>query len=78
MKLHVKCFASLAKTDACRYDEKTEHEIEDGATVEMLMEQMGIPDKNIKIAFVNGIAADRHRQLNDGEAVTFVPPSGGM
>ena len=78
MKLHVKCFASLAKTDDCRYDEKTEHEIEDGATVEMLMEQMGIPDKNIKITFVNGIAADRHRRLNDGEAVTFVPPSGGM
>jgi sulfur carrier protein ThiS len=78
MKIHVKCFSSLNNADDCRYDGPTEHEIEEGATVEGLANQMGIPNEDIHITFVNGVAVDRHRQLNDGEAVTFVPPSGGM
>jgi sulfur carrier protein ThiS len=78
MRIKLKCFADLAERFACGYQAPTSVEAFDGATVETVMRQAGIPQEDVKIVFVNGKIAGPEHQLNQGDRVTLVPATGGM
>jgi molybdopterin converting factor small subunit len=52
-------------------------ELRNGATVGDLIQQLGLPDEEVKIVFVNGIFRDRAHPLADGDELGIFPPVGG-
>lgn len=78
MKVHLKCFSSLADGDKCDYRDSTSYELTEGQTVENLAERAGIARKDVKIAFVNSRKADLGMVLSDGDQVELAPAVGGM
>jgi molybdopterin converting factor small subunit len=48
-----------------------------GPTVGDLIQQLGLPDKEVKMVFVNGIVRDRDHPLVDGDELGIFPPVGG-
>ncbi|WP_374047655.1 MoaD/ThiS family protein [uncultured Bilophila sp.] len=72
MKLTVKCFATLMPLtppggilEFC------------GTDVRSLLQQLGIPESEAKIVFVNGIGVEKDAMLHDGDRVGIFPPVGG-
>ncbi len=51
--------------------------VEPGATVEALLRQMDIPVKEVWRVAVNGTVSSLAHSLEDGDAVTVLPPIGG-
>ena len=78
MKVHLKCFATLAEGDICDFRESAQNEITEGETVNALVERLGLPKKDIKIIFVNNKVAGFDTVLKDGDQVALSPPVGGM
>ncbi len=78
MKVHLKCFATLAEGDVCDFRESAQNEIAEGETVNALVERLGLPRKDIKIIFVNNKTASFDTVLKDGDQVALSPPVGGM
>jgi molybdopterin synthase sulfur carrier subunit len=52
-------------------------ELEAGTTVGGLVRQLELPDKEIKLIFVNGIVRDLAHVLLDGDELGIFPPVGG-
>jgi molybdopterin converting factor small subunit len=52
-------------------------EIEDGATVQDLLQQLALPEDQVKIIFVNGIVRETDDELEDGDDLGIFPPVGG-
>jgi sulfur-carrier protein len=52
-------------------------EVEPGSTVLDLARQLGVPDKEVKLIMVNGVAARWDTILQGGERVALFPPVGG-
>ena len=77
MKIHiqVKLYATLRKfvpdSGLDRF------ELDTGATVEHLLDKLGISVTEAKLVFVNGKKAPLAAVLNDGERVGIFPPVGG-
>jgi molybdopterin converting factor small subunit len=78
MKVSIKCFASLVNLDTCDYKDSTEYELDDGQTVEDLVQLAGISKEDVKIAFVNSRVVDLSTVLADGDQVGLAPAVGGM
>jgi molybdopterin converting factor small subunit len=78
MKVNLKCFSTLADSDACDYKDSTEYQLNDKQTVRDLAECAGIDKKNVKIVFLNNKIVGFDAVLSDGDQVGFVPPVGGM
>ncbi len=78
MKVHLKCFATLAEGDVCDFRESAQNEIAAGETVNALVERLGLPKKDIKIIFINNKVAGFDTVLKDGDQVALSPPVGGM
>ena len=78
MKVNLKCFASLVNLDSCDYKDSTEYNLDDGQTVEDLVQLAGIPKEDVKIAFVNSRVVDLDTVLSDGDQVGLAPAVGGM
>ncbi len=78
MKVNLKCFASLVNLDSCDYKDSTEYNLDDGKTVEDLVQLAGIPKEDVKIAFVNSRVVDLDTVLSDGDQVGLAPAVGGM
>lgn len=78
MKINLKCFADLAERYACDYQVTTSLDVTEGSTVGKVMSQSGIPEKDVKIVFVNGKISGSKQALNSGDRVTLVPATGGM
>jgi molybdopterin converting factor small subunit len=78
MKINLKCFATLVNTDTCDFKESTTYELDEGQTLQDLVERAGIASKDVKIAFVNSRAADLDTVLFDGDRVGLAPAVGGM
>ena len=51
--------------------------IEKGDTVRQLIENLKIPEKEVKLVFINGIKGGLASILNGGERVGLFPPIGG-
>jgi sulfur-carrier protein len=54
-----------------------EVELPDGATVADLIAELGLPEDEIKVTFVNNRTCPRDRQLESGDEVGIFPPVGG-
>ena len=78
MKVNLRCFSKLANQDTCNFNESTSYDLDEGHTVEDLVERAGIDRENAKIAFVNSRIADFDTALADGDRVGLAPATGGM
>jgi molybdopterin converting factor small subunit len=78
MKVNLKCFATLVDAESCNFDDSTVYELEDGQTVEDLIEVAGIEKENVKIAFVNSKKVGLDSVLSDGDHIGLAPATGGM
>jgi molybdopterin converting factor small subunit len=78
MKIHLKCFATLAEGDICDFRDSVQNEIIAGETVGALVERLGLPKRDVKVIFVNSKVAGFDTVLKDGDQVALSPPVGGM
>ena len=78
MKVDLKCFANLVNPDTCDFKESTSYELDNGQTVENLLEKAQIKSADVKIAFVNSRIADFETVLSEGDRVGLAPAVGGM
>ena len=78
MRVNLKCFSKLADADTCNFRDSTEYELNDGQTVEELVERAGIDMNSVKIAFLNNKTVDLDTVLSDGDRIGLAPSVGGM
>ena len=72
MKLTVKCFATLMPQTPP--GGKLEFQ---GTTVLELLRELGVPESEAKIIFVNGLGVGTETLLKDEDRVGIFPPVGG-
>jgi len=73
MRITVKLFATFRKG---RFDAEV-REVPPGATVSRIVEEVGLPEKEIGIVLVNGRHAKLWRALADGDTLAIFPLVGG-
>ena len=73
MRITVKLFATFRKG---RFDAEV-REVPGGATVSRVVEEVGLPVKEIGIVLVNGRHANLWRPLADGDTLAIFPLVGG-
>ncbi len=78
MKIELKCFATLAESEACDYRDASSYHLEDGATVRDLLHAADIPESSVKLVFVNGKSERIGAPLAEGDRVGLAPAVGGM
>jgi molybdopterin synthase sulfur carrier subunit len=76
--IQVKLFATLAKykPDAIA-GVPFEVELSEGSTISCLMKQIKLPEKEVKLSFVNGRLQPGEYQLKKDDDVGIFPPIGG-
>ena len=52
-------------------------DIEDGLTVEALMQQLNVPMEKVKLVFIDNLHANKESVLQDGNRLGIFPPVGG-
>lgn len=75
MKIEVHLFATLA-----RYLPAGSHrfmEVGEGTTVRDLLVELGVPQAEVKLIFLNGVHAGLDTVLEDGGRLGIFPPVGG-
>jgi molybdopterin converting factor small subunit len=78
MKIEIHLYASLAKYLPENAKNKTcTIELSNHPVVSDLIKKMELPDKAVKLIFINGIHASRTSELKDGDRVGIFPPVGG-
>jgi molybdopterin converting factor small subunit len=78
ISVHTKLFASLRQyRPGLGIGEAFSVELPEGATVGNLIQEIGLPDKEVKIVFVNALFRDLAHELADGDQVGIFPPVGG-
>ena len=78
MKVALKCFSTLVNPETCDFKESTTYELDDGQTLQDLVERAGIDGDDVKIAFVNSRKVDLGTVLSDRDRVGLAPAVGGM
>ena len=76
--VHAKLFATLRQyRPGLEIGEAFPVELPDGATVGGLIRQIGLPEGEVKIVFVNALFREPAYVLADGDEVGIFPPVGG-
>lgn len=78
MKVDLKCFATLANPDTSDHKDGTAYELENGQTLEHLIQLAGINSEDVKIAFVNGRVVDLDTVLHEGDRVALTPATAAL
>ena len=78
MKVNLKCFSKLVDPGSCNFNESTTYDLDEGQTVEDLVQHAGIAGEDIKIAFVNSRVENFDTVLSDGDQVGLAPAVGGI
>lgn len=74
----VKLFATLRRhRPGLGLGEAFPVEVEAGATVGELLGAVGVPEDEVKLIFVNGLARGPEYMLADGDELGIFPPVGG-
>ncbi len=74
IEIHLNLFVTLAKYQPAS---SGAYRLEEGATIEKLIRDVGIPDEEAKLVFVNGRRKERDYVLKDRDRVGIFPPVGG-
>jgi sulfur-carrier protein len=79
MKVTVKLFAMLKPyaPEGTRSGTPFEVEIPEGSTIADLITHLDIPEREVKVAYVDGRARSSHFRLESGAEVGIFPPVGG-
>ena len=78
MKIRVKLFASLSRfSPGGLAGTPFEVELKEGATLQDLTDQLGLPGEETRVAYVNGIAQTLGYVLQPGDDAGIFPPIGG-
>lgn len=78
MELEVYLYASLAKylpQDAA--EKRIMVSAPEGSTARGILEQLNVDEKEVKIAFVNGVRKGLDTRVAHGDRIGFFPPVGG-
>jgi len=76
--VHVRLYATLRRLrPGLALGEALPVELEEGATVGRLFQEMALPEDEIKIVFVNNLVRERDHVLVDGDELGIFPPVGG-
>ena len=78
MKVNLKCFSKLVDPGTCEFSDSTSYDLDDGHTVQDLVERAGIDREEVKIAFVNSRIVGLDEPLTEGDQVGLAPAVGGM
>ncbi|MFP4668444.1 MAG: MoaD/ThiS family protein [Desulfosalsimonas sp.] len=78
MELEVYLYASLAKYLPQKTPGKSVRvNAESGSTARDVLTKLGVPEKEVKIAFINGVRKGLDAAVSNGDRVGFFPPVGG-
>jgi len=78
MQIELHLFATLSKYLPKDARKKTcMIDVPDHSIINDLIVEMKLPEKSVKLIFLNGIHADRTAKLKDGDRVGVFPPVGG-
>lgn len=78
MLVSVKLFATLSRfAPGRRASVPFEVQLSEGDTLFKLVERLGIPTEEAKVAFVNGIIHNLDYSLHPGDEIGIFPPIGG-
>jgi len=78
MKIHVKLFATLNRFSPGGLPGTLfDVELKEGATLQDLVNQLGLPADETKVTFVNGIVQTLGYVLKPGDDTGIFPPIGG-
>jgi molybdopterin converting factor small subunit len=78
MYVNVHLYATLAKfLPAGAADKSCRLEFQQNTTVSDIIHHLSIPEKSVKLIFVNGVHAAKNQPLKDGDRVGLFPPVGG-
>jgi molybdopterin converting factor small subunit len=72
--VHIKLFATLRKYLP---DSPETYPIDPGISIKQLIEQLGIPVKDVKLIFINSVKSGMDAGLKGGETIGLFPPVGG-
>ena len=78
MKVNLRCFSTLVNPETCNFTESKAYDLKEGQTVGDLLQQIQVPDEDVKIAFVNSRIVKLDTVLSDGDNVGLAPAVGGM
>ncbi len=74
MGIEIKLFATLAKFLP---DNADDFPVEEGETIQSLVDKLGLPEKDVTLMFINSLRSDRDSEVKDGDRVGLFPPVGG-
>ncbi len=78
MALDVYLYASLAKYLPRQTGDKlVQIPAIPGGTARDILRQLRVPEKEVKLIFINGVRRDPEAQIKDGDRIGFFPPVGG-
>ncbi len=78
MKIEIALYATLSQyLPKSAQNRKAVIDVRDGATVDDVLRQLGIPQDHPNILLVNGKQARETTALNDGETLSVFPPLAG-
>ena len=72
--ISIKLFATLSRYTPASADK---YPVLTGTTVRNLLKELGVPENDAKLIFINGIKRDLPFSLHGGERVGIFPPVGG-
>jgi sulfur-carrier protein len=76
--VYVKLFATLRDLrPGLGIGEAFAVEVPQGSTLGQLVQQLQLPEKEVKLVFVNGISRERDQVLAAGDELGIFPPVGG-
>lgn len=76
--VHVKLFATLRRVRPdVPLGQPFPMTLAKGATVADLIEELGLPEEEVKLIFVNAHFREREHVLSEGDEIGIFPPVGG-
>ena len=72
--ISINLFASLGRLTPPECDN---YSVEDGTTVMVLLEKLGVPLGEAKLIFINGVMGTLNIVIEDGDRIGVFPPVGG-
>ena len=72
--ISIKLFASL---NSYTPDASDNYPVRPGTTIRDLMEQLGVPEAEVRLIFIDGVKGNLSSVLHGGERVGIFPPVGG-